>query len=263
MSSDRLDFEDVGESLPPKDFLLPPSLPFPPLSSSFRSRMSTSNGWTRVSGTTTPSAHTATSRPLVLLHPTTQTRISVNVPSTPQEWIAAEVARDTFHDWIHAQDKDGHLIGFDLVEPDEDNPSQAAEDAYEKELVLSSYFLAHVAGLLSFPSSTSSATAAVLLATFAHFSSHFLATTDVHSLAASFPTPVRSLVVSSYFAARTKLEFAGLGKSLPTSEQSALLQEASAGSSELYALFGGQGMNEVYFEELQVRSFRAPNLSSR
>ncbi|ORY50686.1 fatty acid synthase [Leucosporidium creatinivorum] len=204
------------------------------------------------SGAATPATHSATSRPLVLLHPTTQTRISINVPSTAQEWIAAEVARDTFQDWLHAQEKEGHLIGFDAVEADEDNPDAAAEDQAEKELVLSAYFLAHVAGLLTFPSTaTSPATAAVLLASYSYFVAQFLSTTDIHSLAASLPAPIRSLAISSYFAARTKLEIAGLDKQLPKALESALLAEAAKGSAELYALFGGQGMNEVYFDELQ------------
>lgn len=207
----------------------------------------------RTSGSTTPSGHTANTRPLVLLHTLTQTRISINVQSTPQEWIAAEVARDTFHDWIHASEKDGHLIGFDAVEADEDNPGLAAEDAREKQLVLTSYFLSHLAGLLASPSSTSVPTASVLLDSFIHYKSHFLSSIDVHTLAATFPTPIRSLVISSHFAAKSSLEKAGLAKALPKMVQSALLGEATVGSTELYALFGGQGMNEVYFDELQVR----------
>lgn len=205
------------------------------------------------SGASTPALHTATARPLVLLHPTTQTRVSIHVPSTPQEWIAAEVARDTFQDWLHAQEKSGHLIGFDAVEADEDNPDAAADDNAEKELVLSAYFLSHVASLLTFPSTaTSPATAAVLLSAYSFFVSRFLSETDIHSLAASLPSPIRALAISSYFAARTKLEIAGLGKNVPKSLESALLKEASSGSAELYALFGGQGMNEVYFEEIEV-----------
>lgn len=203
-------------------------------------------------GSSTP-VHTATTRPLVLLQPTTQTRISIHVPSTPQEWIAAEVARDTFQDWIHAANKDGHLVGFDAAEVD-DEEEGGGDGSSEKELVLTAYFLSHVAGLLPFPATaTSPATAAVLLAAFSHFTSTYLSGIDIHSLAASLPTPVRSLLISSFYVAKSKLEIAGLAKSLPKSSESALLKKAVAGESELYALFGGQGMNEVYFDELQVR----------
>ncbi|GAA5834963.1 hypothetical protein JCM5353_003337 [Sporobolomyces roseus] len=202
-------------------------------------------------GSSTP-VHTATTRPLVLLQTTTQTRISIHVPSTPQEWIAAEVARDTFQDWIHAANKDGHLVGFDAAEVD-DEEEGGGDGSSEKELVLTAYFLSHVAGLLPFPATaTSPATAAVLLAAFSHFTSTYLSGIDIHSLAASLPTPVRSLLISSFYVAKSKLEIAGLAKSLPKSSESALLKKAVAGESELYALFGGQGMNEVYFDELQT-----------
>lgn len=201
-------------------------------------------------GASTP-VHTATTRPLVLLHSSSQTRLSLHVPSTSQEWIAAEVARDTFQDWLHAAEKNGNLVGFEAAEVDDEQGDDAAFD--EKELVLNAYFLTHVAGLLPFPqSATSPSTAAVLLAAFNHFSSTFLNGTDIHSLGASLPAPVRALAISSFFLAKTKLQVEGLGKVLPKQAEPALLEKVSAGQAELYALFGGQGMNEVYFDELQV-----------
>ncbi|GAA6057216.1 hypothetical protein JCM3770_003265 [Rhodotorula araucariae] len=200
-------------------------------------------------GASTP-FHTATTRPLVLLHPSTQTRISLHVPSTPQEWIAAEVARDTFQDWLHAEEKSGNLVGFEAAEIDDEDVGDGVD---EQQLVLAAYFLAHVAGLLPFPATaTSPATAAVLLAAFKYFTASYLPRTDVHSLGASLPAPVRTLVISSYFLAKSKLEVAGLARSLPKQATPALLQKVAAGDAELYALFGGQGMNEVYFEELQT-----------
>ncbi|BGP56496.1 hypothetical protein JCM8202_004608 [Rhodotorula sphaerocarpa] len=201
-------------------------------------------------GASTP-VHTATTRPLVLLHSSSQTRLSLHVPSTSQEWIAAEVARDTFQDWLHAAEKNGNLVGFEAAEVDDEQGDDAAFD--EKELVLNAYFLTHVAGLLPFPqSATSPSTAAVLLAAFNHFSSTFLNGTDIHSLGASLPAPVRALAISSFFLAKTKLQVEGLGKVLPKQAEPALLEKVSAGQAELYALFGGQGMNEVYFDELQT-----------
>ncbi|GAA5936216.1 hypothetical protein JCM1841_007037 [Sporobolomyces salmonicolor] len=200
-------------------------------------------------GTSTP-VHTATTRPLVLLQPTTQTRISINVPSTSQEWIAAEVARDTFQDWIHEANKHGHLVGFDAAEVDDESEGDAED---EKELVLTAYFISHVAGMLPFPATaTSPATAAVLLAAFTHFNSAYLSGTDIHTLGASLPAPVRALIISSFFVAKSKLEAEGFGKVLPKAAGSALLKKVDAKEAELYALFGGQGMNEVYFDELQT-----------
>lgn len=213
------------------------------------------------SGTSTPALHhTATTRPLVLLHTPTQTRVSIHVPSSAQEWIAAEVARDTFQDWLHEQEQQGHLIGFDAVEAADENDvgaeaasAQLQADRDEKQLVLSAYFLRHVASLLTFPAqATSPQTAQVLLAALSYFSTQFLDSTDVHSLSATLAAPIRSLVIGSYYSARTKLEISGLARQVPKFESSSLLRQASSGESELYALFGGQGMNEVYFDELQV-----------
>ncbi|GAA6028639.1 hypothetical protein JCM8097_007324 [Rhodosporidiobolus ruineniae] len=203
-------------------------------------------------GASTP-VHTATTRPLVLLHPASQTRLSINVPSTPQEWTSAEVSRDTFQDWLHAQEKQGNLVGFEAAEVDDEQAGVEGAEGSETQLVLNAYFLAHVAGLLPFPATaTSPATAAVLLAAFTHFTSTFLQGTDIHSLGASLPAPVRSLVISSFFLAKTKLEGEGLAKVLPQAAPSTLLQQVETKQAELYALFGGQGMNEVYFDELQT-----------
>ncbi|KAK4046932.1 fatty acid synthase alpha subunit Lsd1 [Microbotryomycetes sp. JL201] len=206
-----------------------------------------------LSGTATP-AHTATSRPLVIVHGTT--RISIFVPSSSAEWTAAEVARETFNDWLVASEKQGNLVGFEAIEANEDDdPTGAAAqaDEREKQLVLTSYFLSHLASFLTFPATaTSPATAAVLLASFTYLVQTFLQDADVHTLAAALTAPIRALVISSYFQARTKLQVAGLASKLPETIDSALLKQAASGDAELYALFGGQGMNEVYFDELQT-----------
>ena len=209
------------------------------------------------SGTATP-AHTSSSRPLVVLHPHTNTRISIIVSSANAEWTAAEVARDTFSDWLAAEEKAGTLLGFDILELDEDNENQAKDDAFEKGLVLSAYFLNHLTTLLGdLPSETSVATNSVLLSTFKYFSDTFLLDSDVHTLASSFPADIRSLVIKGFFNGRAKLEIAGLGGEISSRAEGGLLELAGKadGGVQLYALFGGQGMNEVYFDELQVSFF--------
>jgi fatty acid synthase subunit beta len=207
----------------------------------------------------TPS-YSVSTRPLVLLNNATSTRVSISVASSREIFTAAEVLQDAFHDFLNASSTSGELIGFDLVEIDEDNVNQAAEDAKEKELVLVVHFLNHVSALLQFPSETSDSIAHVLLSTFTHFSAVYLTPTgkDVHSLAATFPTAIRSLILTAYFSARTKLETAGLSGRLPLVVNGGLLAEAVEGKAQLFALFGGQGMNEVYFDELQVSSLTLP-----
>lgn len=202
----------------------------------------------RLSGTATP-GHSTSHRPLVLLGPAA-TRVSIDVPSRASEWIAAEVARESFAEWLAAEED--NLEGFEVIELDEDNEGGAEADVKEKQLVLICYFVQHLSELLSIPSGTSPATAQVLLAVYLHLSADFINPDDAHSIAAVLTAPIRNLLLSSYYAARTRLEAADLGDDLPDRSVSGLLAQSSAGTAELYALFGGQGMNEVYFDELQV-----------
>lgn len=82
-----------------------------------------------------------------------------------------------------------------------------------------------------------------------HFTSSYLSTQDIHSLTSNFDVEVRKIVLSAYFQAVAALQ--AQNASVPTNPQSALLPAAYSGSASVYALFGGQGTNEVYFDELQ------------
>ncbi|KAL8691150.1 MAG: hypothetical protein Q9218_003562 [Villophora microphyllina] len=70
---------------------------------------------------------------------------------------------------------------------------------------------------------------------------------DVHALAASIPgiAQKKLLVVQSYFAARAST------RRPMKSHDSALTRAAGDGPATLYAIFGGQGNIEEYFEELR------------
>jgi fatty acid synthase subunit alpha, fungi type len=91
---------------------------------------------------------------------------------------------------------------------------------------------------------------AVLLNALKHFTSTYLTTKDVHSLAAKYDTEVRKSVISGYYAAVAALQEKEV-QDIPTSPESALFKAAKNGDASIYALFGGQGVNEVYFDELQ------------
>ena len=79
------------------------------------------------------------------------------------------------------------------------------------------------------------------------FERAFLHGNEVHALAASLPgIPQKKLItVKSYFAAR-----AAADRPLKPHE-SALFREAADGNASVYAIFGGQGNIEEYFEELR------------
>ncbi|KAI9873400.1 MAG: beta subunit of fatty acid synthetase, partial [Pleopsidium flavum] len=79
------------------------------------------------------------------------------------------------------------------------------------------------------------------------FERAFLRGNDVHALAASIPGIERKklIVVQSYYAAR-----ASANRQIK-SHESALFRAAGDGDAKIYAVFGGQGNIEEYFDELR------------
>ena len=66
----------------------------------------------------------------------------------------------------------------------------------------------------------------------------------------TFNTDTRKSVLSAYFLAVAALKAQEINTSIPKQE-SALLAAALSKKASIFALFGGQGTNEVYFDELQ------------
>jgi len=79
------------------------------------------------------------------------------------------------------------------------------------------------------------------------FERAFLRGNEVHAVAATLPgiTEKKNITVRSYYAARS------VAKRPIKAHESALLREAADGKACLYAVFGGQGNIEEYFEELR------------
>lgn len=83
-----------------------------------------------------------------------------------------------------------------------------------------------------------------------HFTSSYLANTDIHSVASDYDSETRKVILASYFKAIAVLESRKV-ENIPRGPTSALFTAASKKEASVYALFGGQGTNEVYFDELQ------------
>jgi len=160
-------------------------------------------------------------------------QVSIPVSTQADEWIAAEVLRDEF---THIQSQ------LDAV----DSTAQL-EDEAEATVELSARFLAHVAASIPNDPQSTHARTALLLNVLKHFTSVYLATKDIHTLVSTFDTETRKTVISAYFRAVAALQPAYI----PPQPASALLSAASSGKASIFALFGGQGTNEVYFDELQ------------
>ena len=88
---------------------------------------------------------------------------------------------------------------------------------------------------------------AVLLASYDRFNDLFLSAVNIHSLVQFFEPEIRSEVLKAYFKAFTVAREAFGRGQVQVAHSSALIEAAKKGEAELYALFGGQGVNEVRF----------------
>ena len=127
----------------------------------------------------------------------------------------------------------------------------ALENATEASVELFARFLSFVAGKLDEDAESDAARTSILLKSIKYFTSSYLTTQDIHVIVASFDTEVRKTVLSAYFKAVAALEAKNVEK-IPRAPSSALLTAATTQGASIYAIFGGQGTNEVYFDMLRV-----------
>jgi fatty acid synthase subunit alpha len=87
-------------------------------------------------------------------------------------------------------------------------------------------------------------------ASLSHFTTAPLSDIDIHSLVASYEHEPRKKVLSAFYTARAALVEYDVEGTLKLATPSLL--EALSGHASIFALFGGQGINEIYFDELQT-----------
>ncbi|KAG9047855.1 3-oxoacyl-[acyl-carrier-protein] synthase [Tulasnella sp. UAMH 9824] len=174
----------------------------------------------------------AASRPLVLQ--TSDARVSIPVSSEFQDWIAAEVLREEF---LHTFQPLATVV------------DEGTSTSIEPTVELLTSFIAHTAQNLV----ASDARTAVLKASLLHFTATFLTSknTEIHNLTATFDAEVRKKVLTSYFLGLSTLEASLPAADVPRPPSAALFAAAAKGDASVFAIFGGQGTNEVYFDELQ------------
>jgi fatty acid synthase subunit alpha len=73
---------------------------------------------------------------------------------------------------------------------------------------------------------------------------------DIHAVASPYSAEIRTIVISSYVSSLSCLEQHNI-LDVPPRPSAALLSAAAVGNASICAIFGGQGTNEVYFDELQ------------
>ena len=156
------------------------------------------------------------------------------------EWTVAEVLKD---DFTHNQSQQDPV----------DTTAQL-ENETEASIELSARFLrlAYVVEGLAEDQSTliNSYSYHVTSQHVQFFLSTYLATKDIHSLTSTFEADTHKSVLSAYFLAVAALKVREIHASIPKQE-SALLATALSNKASIFALFGGQGTNEAYFDELQ------------
>jgi fatty acid synthase subunit beta len=171
-------------------------------------------------------------RPLVL-H-STQARVSLLVPASPlSAWVASEVLAQDFHDSRAGAEED--IIP--IVDEDEE---VSAGPSNEPQVKLLARFLAFAADKTS-----SAELAQVLLAALERFNELFLSSVSIQTLVEAYEAEDRAEVLKAYYKAFAAAREA-LGESkVKVGNSSALLEASKEGKAELYALFGGQGVNDV------------------
>jgi fatty acid synthase subunit beta len=181
-----------------------------------------------------PSSGPSTTRPLVL-H-AQAARVHILVPASPlSAWVASEVLAQEFHDSGLGDDSEAAAAPAD----DDDEEGAAKPRSNESQVKLLARFLSFVADKVNSPE-----VAQVLFAAYNRFNELFLSTVNVHHLVAEYDADLRTEVLTAYFKAFAVARKA-LGNEVKVAHPLALLEEAQKGKTELYALFGGQGVNEV------------------
>lgn len=201
------------------------------------------------------------SRPLEFSHPASATRTSIHVDASPEAWTASEILRDAFHRSLEGDatvqttlgDLSTQTPSNDEDVTEEEAKAQQLNAAADRELILLSLFLRFVSApqqIENIPRASINARVAQS-AISAFVDTHLKAKgTHLHARTVKLEAEQRTLVIRSYFDAFTALERAGVEPPAP------LINELFANDGPakgIQALFGGQGTNEVYFDELQVR----------
>ena len=162
--------------------------------------------------------------------------MSIPVSTANDEWISAEILRESF---IHSQKLQDTIDTTIQLE----NDSEASVELFAR-------FLLFVANNINSDPNSPRPRIKLLENAFNNFTTSYLESQDVHTFTSTFDSSVRQTVISAYFKALVTLESSGVTE-IPRQPPSALFNAAKDGDASVYAVFGGQGTNEVYFDELQ------------
>lgn len=210
--------------------------------------------------------HSSPNRPLILSDSKTGARVSIPVPWSEKQLTLNEISRDQFYQWLDQQ-SDSPLVHLSKDTDPEDQESDENNQDADRSLLdhqgriqanhkdriaeASLILLSHYLQFLSARPQDSH----LILAGLNHFHQTILRhdSADLHSIAflQTSSEEARRLVIKSYYLARHSI-------STQSSNQKDLLPPPPVGklwtsevkSKKLVGVFGGQGVNETYWQEL-------------
>lgn len=206
----------------------------------------------------------SSSRPLTLQHLASSARVSFPVSSSHADWTAAEVSREAFGDYLASQTQSPLLTLFaeDEAAAEEDEEAAGADAKKlaakaQKDKEASILLLAHY---LEFSASRPAPTdTSLTLSALKGFHHQVLqdGAVDPHSAARELTSSeeARKLVLRAYFVARIALE-EQKSSDLPPAVVGKLWQQSEA--KKVVGVFGGQGVNETYWDELTASFHTIP-----
>lgn len=216
-----------------------------------------------VSATSSNLLVSETSRPIIISSSSKAgaTFVRIPVPFEPAcAWIAAEVVRDEFHRFlVKTQNEDSSINAEQEQKAAEDaaagvdiDRAKAASASNGARIILSAKFLGFLSQKLRAADSSMRHELEVLTRAWLQFQADFLGSTnDIHKLVnTAVAIDQRPTVLRNFFEAYIVLTSSGRlnTKALKTPKLFDLVEQDKA---KAFAIFGGQGNNEVYFDELQ------------
>ncbi|KAG0246710.1 beta subunit of fatty acid synthetase, partial [Mortierella polycephala] len=172
-------------------------------------------------------------RPLALKQGTSE--VSILVPS--DVWVAAEQLREEF------------LISSE-ASPAGETIEDAAADDQAPEMALVARFLKFATDK-SEQNDPSLQFIPVLKTAFLFFVTKYLKGNEIHAVTRHLASDTRVVIINAFFSALVFLRsMDALAAQEYTPPTSALFAAAQEGSAKLFAIFGGQGNIEEYFDEL-------------
>ncbi|POV99570.1 hypothetical protein PSHT_13435 [Puccinia striiformis] len=180
-----------------------------------------------------------TTRPFVISHLRSGARVSFPVPSTESILSQAEISREEFLRWLDQQPSDSPLALLNTQSVGERSGEQEQEEEDQEE--------AHYLEFLTINNKNGDGVVDLIQVTLKYFHQEVLKnqSIDVHSAAfdQTSSDEARRLVIRAYYLARHSIpDFPAppVGK----------LWKSDEPQKKLVGVFGGQGVNETYWQEL-------------